>query len=436
LAVLSSVASDNGAAVYKLSNTTEIVASAHDSTLRVYKISLTNGQSSVDSIVFGRQLTTSPSIVYLDSLCILVGAESGSLYKLGINGGWVIERSVGTGPVASITFMPVSTISNHFEYYFTSGNRIYGERDSVDLPLSSNKWILTAAVSPKGNYIVAAEQNGNKIISFSQSLLQKYFEISTSSAVQEVAVADIDADGEKDILIQSEANLSAYNRIGSLLDGFPILAKTGLEFTGTPLIVDFNGDNKPEIVVLTNDGEMWVYNGSGKLLSGFPVQVTSQGKAFPAAYSSSANKLGIVILSENGSLDAFLSNASVTAKTFYWWQHLGDERHLNVDTNLTIFKSLSTEFFPKSRVYNWPNPVYKNSTQIRYYTSEDAAITITILDLSGMKITELKGRGTAGMDNEITWDVSHIQSGIYLARIEARGAIKSEVAIIKIAVVK
>jgi hypothetical protein len=436
-AILSSAVSDNGAAVYKLSSTTEIVASVQDSTLRIFRISLTNGQSSVDSIVFGSRLTTSPCIAYLDSVCILVGAESGSIYKLGINGGWILERSVGAESVASIALLPASSSSNPYEYYFTCGNRIYGEQDSVDLPVSSNKWILAAAVSPKGNYIVAAEKNGSKVISFSQSLLQKNFEISTtSSAIQEAAIADIDGDGEKDILIQSAANLSAFNRIGSLLDGFPLSAKTGCEFTGTPLIVDFNGDTKPEIILLTNDGEMWVYDGSGKLLSGFPVQVTSQGKAFPAIYTRSSDTLGIAILSENGSLDAFILNTSVIAKTFYWWQHLGDERHLNADTSLTILKPLSTEFMPKSRVYNWPNPVYSHSTQIRYYTSEDANITITILDLSGMKIAELKGRGAAGMDNEVTWDVSHIQSGIYLARVEARGANKNEVAIIKIAVVK
>jgi hypothetical protein len=60
----------------------------------------------------------------------------------------------------------------------------------------------------------------------------------------------------------------------------------------------------------------------------------------------------------------------------------------------------------------------------------------TILDLSGMKITELSGRGIAGMDNEVSWNVSNIQSGVYLARVEARGANKSEVVFIKIAVVK
>jgi hypothetical protein len=40
------------------------------------------------------------------------------------------------------------------------------------------------------------------------------------------------------------------------------------------------------------------------------------------------------------------------------------------------------------------------------------------------------------MDSEISWDVSNIQSGVYLARVEARGTSKSEAVIIKIAVVK
>jgi len=41
------------------------------------------------------------------------------------------------------------------------------------------------------------------------------------------------------------------------------------------------------------------------------------------------------------------------------------------------------------------------------------------------------------MDNETVWNVSNIQSGIYLTRIEAiSNSGKSEFAIIKIAVVK
>ena len=92
------------------------------------------------------------------------------------------------------------------------------------------------------------------------------------------------------------------SRLGSMLDGFPIQPRNGLEFIGTPLVVDFNGDSKQEIILLTNDGEMWVYDRNGKLLSGFPIQVTSSGNAFPLVYSgqSPSKTLGIAILSEDG----------------------------------------------------------------------------------------------------------------------------------------
>jgi hypothetical protein len=256
------------------------------------------------------------------------------------------------------------------------------------------------------------------------------------SALQELAMADINGDGEKDVIVQSATHITVVSRVGVVLDGFPIQVKGTNEFTGTPLIVDFNGDGSLEIVLLTNDGEMWVYDRKGKLLTGFPIQVTSPGSAFPMVYTNPSDTLGIAILSEYGSFDAFLTSTTVTASSLAWWQHLGDERHSNADWTQTVSHPLSSEFLPKSRVYNWPNPVYGRSTQIRYYTSENANITVTILDLSGVKITELKGRGTAGMDSEISWDVSNIQSGVYLARIEAHGISKSEVTIIKIAVVK
>jgi hypothetical protein len=359
--------------------------------------------------------------------------------EFNVIGDLISQRSVGNAPISSLALLPTPSLSRPEEYFCVSNKRIYSEHDSVDLPASSNAWMLAAAVSPKGNYIVAAEKFGSKVISYDQSLHLKNYEVSVpGSGINELAIADINGDGEKDVIAQSSHSLSVISRIGSMLDGFPIQPRIGLEFTGTPLVVDFNGDTKQEIVLLTNDGEMWVYDRSGKLLSGFPIQVASSGITYPIAYTSPSpsNKLGIAILSNNGSFDGFLTSTSVASTSLMWWQHLCDERHSNADASVATIVPHSTEYFPKARVYNWPNPVYGQSTQIRYFTSEDANIIITILDLSGRKITELSGLGTAGMDSEVTWNVSNIQSGVYLARVEARSASKSEVVFIKIAVVK
>jgi hypothetical protein len=431
-----------GVAVYQQAGS-EIAASVQDSALTMYQLFSPNAQGAFDSVhIFTRTIpgrfTTSPSFSSLSiRLTILIGADSGKVYEFNTNGDLISQRSVRSGPISSLALLPTPSLSKPEEYFCTSGNRIYSERDSADLPGSENKWMLAAAVSPKGNFVVAAEMNGNRIVTFDQSLSQKLFEVNVpGTTLQELAIADINGDGEKDVIVQSATYLSVLSRVGVVLDGFPIQVRGNNEFTGTPLIVDFNGDGQLEIITFTHDGEMWVYNRNGKLLAGFPIQATSPGKSFPAAYTDSSNTGGVVVLSENGSLDAFLTSTTFTATSFAWWQHLGDERHSNAEWTQPASHPLSSEFLPKSRVYNWPNPVYGRSTQIRYYTSEESNITVTILDLSGVKVTELKGSGTAGMDSEISWDVSNIQSGVYLARVEARGTSKSEVAIIKIAVVK
>lgn len=96
---------------------------------------------------------------------------------------------------------------------------------------------------------------------------------------------------------------------------------------------------------------------------------------------------------------------------------------------------LSNEFFPEGRAYNWPNPVYDRTTQIRYYLNEDARVHIKIYDLAGDLVTEFDGPGYGARDNETVWDVSSVQSGIYFAHLNAAGATTTGSAIIKIAVV-
>ena len=101
-------------------------------------------------------------------------------------------------------------------------------------------------------------------------------------------------------------------------------------------------------------------------------------------------------------------------------------------TNNTV-----NEFFPERKAYNYPNPVYGNQTAIRYYVNEDSKINIKIFDLAGDYVAELNDNAQGGMNNETVWNVNDIQSGVYLARIEAAGLSgKTESVVIKIAVVK
>ncbi len=120
-----------------------------------------------------------------------------------------------------------------------------------------------------------------------------------------------------------------------------------------------------------------------------------------------------------------------------WPQFQRDAQHSGIDhTVLPAGVPLSSEFFPASRAYNWPNPVYDGKTFIRYYVKENATVRVKIYDLAGDLAADLSGTGQGGVDNEIAWDVSGVQSGIYFARIEASGTSGSGGATVKIAVVK
>jgi hypothetical protein len=87
-------------------------------------------------------------------------------------------------------------------------------------------------------------------------------------------------------------------------------------------------------------------------------------------------------------------------------------------------------------VYNWPNPNIDNFTFIRYFLTDEADVTIKIFDMAGDLVDEFTGTGNSGTANELKWDLVDVQSGVYFARVEAQNSQKSEVRIIKIAVIK
>ncbi|HET54528.1 MAG TPA: T9SS type A sorting domain-containing protein, partial [Ignavibacteria bacterium] len=96
-----------------------------------------------------------------------------------------------------------------------------------------------------------------------------------------------------------------------------------------------------------------------------------------------------------------------------------------------------SEYFPMDKAYNWPNPVYGDETKIRFYVSESSNAEIKIFDLAGDLVAELNGSAVGGMDNEITWNVNNIQSGVYLAHLTVNSVGgKSDSKLIKIAVIK
>jgi hypothetical protein len=266
--------------------------------------------------------------------------------------------------------------------------------------------------------------------------------ISGLASSRSPAIADVDGDGLRDIIVFAGNRIYAFNRAGASLDNFPITIPTTNSITSSPVIADVNGDGNTEVVAVAGDGVVVAYDKTGHMAPGFPLQAgTGSQSAAVFVQGLPLNSFGInlaVASSTTGSVIAWQTgNVSFAPTNLPWPQYQKDAQHSGLALEPLIGAPLSSEFFPKGRAYNWPNPVYEGRTFIRYFVKDNATVNIKVFDLAGDLVTTIPSPpGVGGVDNEVEWKVGDVQSGIYFARIEANGGGGNGVAVIKIAVVK
>jgi hypothetical protein len=430
-------------AALDLGSGNRVLAGAQDSSLYIWTIGDRNADGLIDTVQtvvvpLGEGISTPPMFadVFITRSIVVVG-NRGSTWQVDLNGTVQRKGTISSQEVTSIAQLPTPSLSRPSEVFYVTRDRLFSDQTSVPLGDSSRPWLVAGAVARLSNFVVAAQQGGTKVVVYDRALANKLSEyIVAEGAISSLAVADLDADGNGDVIVLAGRCLYAFNRAGAVLGGFPIAASNDNIFVGVPLIADISGDGFADVVVLDSSGELTGYDRSGRRLDGFPLQFTSTGETISGLFRTLDGKIGFVGVSRSGAVQALELNAPFKTEGIAWSQHLADARHVNFGGSTTVVVAPPSELLPHSRVYNWPNPVYGSATQIRYYTPEDADITVKIFDLTGAALTELRSRSVGGLDGEITWDVTDIQSGVYLARVEAVSGSRSEVAIIKIAIVK
>ena len=431
------------------------------SSLRAFTPVDTDGDSLADLLFdapLSRLLTTPP--VVSDSV-IAIGATGGVLYLFRFDGSLIDSVKVLTdenqvvgvslfaqpysfivtgsnGAVSVVTRSPSgATIEPSiagFEIPGVSGiagpavNEVTGVEGDVE---------TIAVVTMDGNLYLLGEQGDLVVL--------PGFPVATGGAcIFPPALADMNGDGVRDIVVFSAGKIHVYNTGGYLLDNFPVAVSSVDAISSNPVIADVDGDGDLDIVAVTESGFVAAYDRFGRLASGFPLQagIGLQSVAiFPIPGPSLETvDVGLAVASsEDGSVTAWKTGqilANAVGQLMPWPQFQRDQEKSGLAKEVLAGTPISSSFFPEDRVYNWPNPVYENTTAIRFYVAEDAQVSVKIFDLAGDLVSELSANARGGIDNEIPWDVSDIQSGVYFARVEASGSGGSGNAVVKIAVVK
>ncbi|AFN75122.1 FG-GAP repeat protein [Melioribacter roseus P3M-2] len=290
----------------------------------------------------------------------------------------------------------------------------------------------------KNEFIVLNENNGFDIIA--EGGIRNSFVINTADTIKDFAIYVNQTNGTYSILVVDKNKVLSFNSFGILNDNFPITASS--ELNDYILTTDLNNDGVWDILVSSVDGNLFAWDGaSGDLLQGFPISTGASLKVPPVLFTidnsqSLTNfKSGIIYASvdaENYLNCWFIATDNPSS---YGWHSVAGDLYNSYTITLPA-ENIIDEYFPESKAYNWPNPVYGNETYIRYFVAEDSDVEVTILDAAGDYVTTLKGTGRGGFDNEIRWDVSDVPSGVYFARINVSSADKAAAKLIKIAIIK
>ncbi len=361
---------------------------------------------------------------------ISFGAVDGNVYTLSGVADWALSTSDGIGkPVAALHFIdePNPYVLATDGTVYRDGNLVLDAAADLLQPFGET----AVAVNPGGRFWQFDEPDRE----FSEDGIHRF----DSNPIQ-FAARDRGVLALKNAVVGNN-QLYVFNENFTLQQNFPVpLYTTPLETNMfiSPLVGSFpnsSGDPVPGILYLDPAGVISAVDLAGETLPDFPLAIGDSIISAPA------------ILDVDGDGDHELACVTVGGDLFMWdftaggqaaWsQQYATAGNANRPGEIIPGEpEPAASLLPENAAYNWPNPNRDNVTFIRYRLNEAAEVSIKIYDLAGDLVKTFDGPGEARTDNEVRWDLSDVQSGVYLGRIEANGGGQNEVRIIKIAVVK
>jgi hypothetical protein len=415
-------------AIASIADTNRIVA-VHDSTLYVFRLKAAGNSfsSEIMNSIHVSTLLSSPIFSRnVSNPLLFVGGANGTLFTFSTATHIPSSSHIISSPVVGaalysdsslLAYTSDTVVSSFGRVWSFAGKKIL----SAVLAQFENSGFSTSrfVVVTNDNVVSLCPPSGNDLQSFSVN----------ANVTGSLALADVNGDGQLDILVGTDQGLFAFNNNGVQIEHFPLKTLDGGSVVGSPVIAQ-TAAGSVVIFFGSSNGQVYGFDSNGKLLAGFPLQTSG----IVSSLAISGSKLAAV--STDSSLYVWNVSGVFDSTKIQWNGFLADEYHSNavLQTGAITFKS--SELLPASFAYNWPNPVYDKTTNIRYYLSKPATVSIKIFNMAGELVDQFSGPGLANLDNEVQWNVAKVQSGVYFAQIKATSGGEEKSVIIKIAVVK
>ncbi len=431
----------------------EVIAGASNGKLYAWLGEDRNGDGQADlyfEVDCGSPITTVPIIgdwyPATPNSEIAIGDQSGKIHLISETGQQIwqiaisnrsVERLMGFNDVGAGRFVAIDETNTVFSIDQNGSiiwQKMLPEAGKLNYPA-----IGDVDRDGRPEIVITSSQGRLFILNEQGEFLASFASVSTGHPLSNPALADIDADGYLDIVVTGGGKIYAYRFNGIILTNFPITVDRNVqhEIYPDPVLVDLDGDQKIEIIVTSKHNTMMAFHSDGQRVKGFPLSISSPANSTPVVtYANADGPLCLIARSGDDFCHVWPLGDQYKNSRIYWGQYLSNAQHTAYALAPASAPSQAGALMPEKTVYNYPNPTEGTSTTIRYYLREAAEVTIRIYDMAGELVEELTAPGIAGVENERTWDVTRVQSGIYLARVTARAANESSTTMIKIAVVK
>jgi len=267
-------------------------------------------------------------------------------------------------------------------------------------------------------------------INLSNINLNSYDFLFKENNYKSFSLADLDLDNSVDIVaVDTSGNIYAFDKNFILKSGFPVSSFA----IGTVLISDITGDIYPEIIFEQIDRSVIALDYKG-------VEVFSRSLSL----NSHLRSIGVhaerkaIIFSNHIELFKEWDGPFGFNEWSYQYGSPNFSRILKIDT---LIIPNNPKLIDKSLTYAYPNPSYGENIIIRLQVGSYEKIDIDIYDIAGYKEISLYENSLLYPSNtssviEIPWNVQNVESGIYFARVNVNGKIKTEQKIIKMSVIR
>ncbi|NQT96728.1 MAG: hypothetical protein HQ562_03200 [Candidatus Marinimicrobia bacterium] len=260
--------------------------------------------------------------------------------------------------------------------------------------------------------LTVLDENGSIVAQLSQPGLKN------------ISVIDLDLDGRAEILlVADDGSVACYNTNLTLEAGFPVAANAHEFILARNLV----GDIHPELIVLNSNGEILVIDWRGQIIYRLANSIDNTLQMV----TDFRGRSSIITESTIWSFD------SLTVTDGNEWNRQNgntlNDRKIHLATQA---QALSSRLFNPAGTYAYPNPSRANYVKLRVFVESAEEIIIKIYDLAGLHIIDFHLSDLVPHEvNEISWDVTNVESGVYFGYLEARKGNEIESEILKIGII-